>query len=102
MAIDVCEHAVVPVRGFIALCPGKPVEFDSNLVAGMTRRGLKGVILAGRGDYFHPYQIEMVDMFKSEGFEHLYFDLPNLGHGIPANLPKLLDAALHFVDPDVK
>ncbi len=102
MAIDIALQDVLPVLGFIALCPGMPREFDSLLVDRMARRGTKGVILAGRGDYFRPYQLDMVDAFKSVGFEHQFTVIPNLGHEIPANFSNVLDAALQHVDRYLK
>ncbi len=102
MAIDVAMQGVIPTLGFVAHCPGMPREFDRLLVASLTNRGLKGVILAGRNDYFRPYQLDMIDLFKSGGFDHQFVVIPSLGHDVPANLPNLLDAALQFVDPRLK
>ncbi len=102
MAIDVTLQGVLPVLGFVAHCPGMPREFDSLLVSQAAHKGLKGVILAGRGDYFRPYQLDMVDIFKSAGFKHQFTVIPSLGHEIPLNLSNVLDAALQFVDPRLK
>lgn len=101
MAIDVTLQQVVPLLGFIAVCPGMPSQFDSALVAGMVTRGQRGVIIGGHFDYFRPYQLDMLTAFKVVGFEHRFLEFPNLGHELPPKLPQSLDAALSFVDPVV-
>lgn len=102
MAIDVTLQQVVPLLGFIAVCPGMPTQFDSSLVAGMVARGQRGVIIGGHTDYFRPYQLDMISVFKATGFDHRFLEFPNLGHVLPPRLPQSLDAAVSFVDPGVR
>jgi len=99
MAIDVTLQQVVPLLGFIVVCPGMPSQFDTALVAGMVARGQRGVIIGGRVDYFRPYQLDMISVFKATGLEYRFLEFPNLGHELPPKLPQSLDAALSFVDP---
>ncbi len=60
-------------------------------------RGVKGVIVSGKGDFYLPLQKEMVETFKSEHFPHEFFVIRELRHSYPDNFPHLIDRALDYL-----
>jgi predicted esterase len=97
VAIDVSLNGVVPTAGFIGVCPNKPDEFDRMKVRAARERGVKGVIVSGKGDFYLPLQKEMVKTFKKEHFPHEFFVIKDLGHSLPEKFPHFIDRALDYI-----
>jgi hypothetical protein len=97
VAIDVSVNGVVPTAGFIGVCPNKPEEFDRIRVRAARERGVKGVIVSGKGDLDLPLQKEMVKIFKKEHFPHEFFIIRELEHSYPEKFPHLIDRALDYI-----
>lgn len=97
MAIDVVITNIIPVRGFVGGCPGKPEKFTKEKVEKAAQIGIKGVMIAGENDYYRKYQVEMAAIFKETGFNHQFVEIPGLGHGFPDNYSELIDNAITYI-----
>ena len=98
MAIDFGLNGLIPLKGFIALCPDKPSIFSKEGVESMKEENIKGIILTGEKDGALPQQKEMVALFEEINFSHQFIINENLGHWFPENLPEQLDEALDYID----
>jgi predicted esterase len=94
MAIDVMLNNVIPVKGFLAACPGKPESFDSEKVKKATAQGMTGILIAGENDYYRPYQTDMIKNFKEAGFHYHFIVIPQSGHAVPEDFSQIIDGAL--------
>jgi len=97
MAIDCVLNNIIPVKGFIGGCPGKPERFNKEKVEKAAERNIKGVMIGGENDYYRKYQEEMAEVFKETGFNHHYIVIPGLGHGVPQNYSELIDEAITYI-----
>ena len=101
MAIDFGLNGLIPLKGFIALCPDKPSIFSKEGVEFMKEKHISGIILTGEKDGALPQQKQMVDLFEENGFSHQFIINENLGHWFPESLPEQLDEALNYIDSEV-
>jgi len=99
MAIDFALNEMIPVKGFIALCPDQPSNFSKEGVESMIKRNVKGIILTGEKDGSLPEQEAMIEVFKQTGFDYRFTINEGLGHWFPENLSEQMDDALDYIAP---
>jgi poly(3-hydroxybutyrate) depolymerase len=102
MAIDVVLSEIIPIVGFVGVCPGKPWSFSSDSVKAAAERGVRGVMIAGEEDYYGPRQFAMAAVFDKAGLQYKHIVIPGFGHDYPGNLSERLDRAIEFVDPHLR
>jgi predicted esterase len=95
MAIDVMLNKVIPVKEFLAACPGKPESFDSEKVKKAAAQGMKGILIGGENEYYLPYQMDMIKNFKEAGFHYDFIVIPQSGHEVPEDFSQIIDEALN-------
>lgn len=93
-ALEIVLSKVVPVTGFVALCPDWPESFTAENVRDARKRGIRGVLITGDEDERHELHDKMVGIFKSEGLPHDYVVIDDLGHSYPGDLDRLIDQAI--------
>jgi predicted esterase len=100
MVVDSVLAGVIPVSGFFLLQPGGglPPELTVDKVRLLADRGLQGTILTGADDFSINEQRQMAEIFKSAGLPCRLVVEPAGGHGVIADLPVQLDAALAIID----
>ncbi len=96
-AIDMTFNQVIPVAGFIGVCPGKPREFDAERAGQAKAAGIKGVIISGETDRYRPRQEAMVEIFRQIEFPHRFDIIEGMGHEYPEDLSRRLDEALTYL-----
>ncbi|MFC1564692.1 hypothetical protein ACFL6G_07125 [candidate division KSB1 bacterium] len=95
MEITFCD--LIPVSGFIALCPAKPQSFtDENLIKAKDR-GVRGVIITSEMDPRLPVQKEMVEVLKNTGFQYQFIVTPNIGHWFPEDMDIKIDISIEHI-----
>jgi predicted esterase len=102
MAIEVAIDAVLPIAGFVGVCPVRPGEeaFNAARVQRARERGQRGVLIAGENDAaMLPQARGMVEVFEQAGFPHQFVVVPGLGHEYPDDFAERLDAALVYLCP---
>ena len=100
LSIDFAMIQLLPIRGFIALCPHKPESVQPEFINNVCEIGVKGVILTGEKDPSLDNQKEMVRDFEDVQFPHRFEITPGLAHWFPENLPAQLTGALQFLLED--
>ena len=90
-------HDVVPLSGFIVLCPPRPEDFDETKVQKAQERGIRGTLLTTQMDPRLKDQEGMRDIMKSAGLPLEFVVTPNTGHWYPEGLDKKIDAAVKFI-----
>ncbi|MBN1939685.1 MAG: hypothetical protein JW843_08865 [Candidatus Aminicenantes bacterium] len=85
---------LLPVRGFVALCPEPPQTIGDDAVAETAKRGLKGTLLTTELDRRLDRQKELVARLAGLGFDCEIDITPNIGHWFPENFAALLDRAI--------
>ncbi|UCD05184.1 MAG: hypothetical protein JSV98_08710 [candidate division WOR-3 bacterium] len=93
-ALEIVLSNVIPVTGFVALCPDWPESFTSENVKDAKNRGVQGVLITGKEDERHELHNRMVGILESEGLPHNYVILSDHGHNYPDDLDKLIDQAI--------
>lgn len=88
---------VIPVSGFISLCPAKPEIFTKTLVMKARDRGLRGTILTTAMDNRLPAQQSMAKIFRETGFQYQFVVTPNIGHWYPKELNQLIEQAIAHI-----
>lgn len=97
-SIDITMSNMLPVKGFIALCPDeKPECFTKENVQYAVKRGIKGVFMEGEYDIPVPDEEEMINVFKEVGFPYEYYINKGIGHWYPKDLSVKVDRALEFI-----
>jgi predicted esterase len=94
---------IVPVRGFVVLCPAKPDGFTAERVREAGRKGIRGTLITTEMDPRLEQQREMDAVMKAEGLSCEFIVTPNIGHWYPEDMPDKLDAAVaRIVKKDIK
>lgn len=88
---------VVPVSGFVVLCPPRPAGFDREAVARAKERGIRGTLLTTEMDPRIKDQEAMREIMTSVGLPLEFIVTPNTGHWYPENLAEKIDAALRHI-----
>jgi predicted esterase len=97
-AIDFTMSNVIPIRGFIALCPEiKPEAFTRENVQLASERGVRGVIMEGELALPLKSEEEMLDTFKETGLSYEYYINKGVGHEPPDDFDDKLNMALEFI-----
>jgi len=97
-AIDAVLADVIPLQGFICLCPEiKPRSFSMETVYAAAKRGVRGVIMEGEHVLPVPDEDEMIRAFNDAALPIEYYTNPNVGHAPPADFCAKLEKALSFI-----
>jgi len=94
MSLDVVFQNVIPVSGFVVICPVVPADFEADMADEIRKRGVGGVVITGEKDWGLSSQKEMIDAFAKAGVRHRLTVIPGMGHEIPDDFGDRLDAAL--------
>jgi predicted esterase len=96
-ALETVLSGVVPVRGFVVLCPARPDAFDEKRVVAARDRGVSGTLLTTEMDGRIKQQREMAEVFKKTGLQYQFVVTPDIGHWYPDNLSGLIDRAIEHI-----
>jgi predicted esterase len=90
------EEPVLPMRGFIALCPPVP-DYSPEAIRRVRARGQRGVILTTEMDGRVEEQRKMAEALDEGGVPVQFTITPNIGHWYPVDLGKQIDRAIDFI-----
>lgn len=93
-SLEVALRDVVPIRGFVVLCPAMPDAFAAADVRAARDRGVRGTILTTEMDGRVDQQQRMDEIMTQEGLPHEFFITPNIGHWYPDDLAERIDRAI--------
>jgi len=93
-ALEIVLSNVIPVAGFIALCPDLPESFSEENVKNAKDRGIRGVLITGEQDERRPLHDKMIETFRNVGLPHQYIVIPDIGHNYPNDLDAMIDQAI--------
>jgi predicted esterase len=85
---------LLPVRGFVVLCPEPPQTIEDAAVVEAAGRGLRGTLLTTEWDQRLDRQKEFVARLARLGLDCEISVTPNIGHWYPENFAALLDGAI--------
>lgn len=85
---------ILPIKGYIVLCPVIPDSISLEDIKLMTKKGLKGTILTSDVDPRIQSQKDFSDKLKKEGIKNQLVITPNIGHWFPKDLDKKIDQAI--------
>ena len=94
MSLDVVFHNVIPVTGFVVICPVVPSDFEADMADEIRKRGAGGIVITGEKDGGLSGQKEMIAAFAKAGVRHRLTVIPAMGHEMPDDLGDRLDVAL--------
>ena len=96
-ALEVSFSQVIPVAGFVVLCPAKPTGFNNESVRNAKDRGLRGTLLTTEMDPRLSSQKEMAEVFKAEEFHYQFIVTPDIGHWFPEDIDVQIDRAIDHI-----
>jgi len=96
-SLEIVLQDILPVRGFIVLCPAKPDSFTLKNVKGAKARGIKGTLLTTEMDTRLDNQKEMAEIFRDQEFPCEFIVTPNIGHWFPEDLDQKIDTAIEKI-----
>ena len=96
-AVYLALNNILPISGFIGVCPGQPRDFSDEKAQSAAERGLRGYILGGENDNLLERQQNMVESFKKAGLEHEFVIIEGMGHEYPADFSERLNTALNYL-----
>ena len=91
------EDVILPMKGFIVLCPPVPEHYPPEAVARIVDRDQRGVLLTTEMDNRVDDQRVMAATFKDGGVPLQFEVMPDIGHWYPPDLGKRLDSALGYI-----
>ncbi|MFH2049217.1 MAG: hypothetical protein ABIJ12_07205 [bacterium] len=100
MAIDVAISDVIPLAGFLGVCPGDPPDLNIETATQMKELNLKGYIIAGETDFYRERQNKIMKIFDEAGFPYEFHEIKGLGHGYPDNFESWIDKGLEYLLSD--
>lgn len=96
--IDFIMSNVLPIKGFICLCPHeKPETFSKENVELAAARGVKGIFMEGELELPIECEEEMLREFDEAGLCYAYYINNGVGHRAPDDFDDKLRQALNFV-----
>lgn len=97
-AIEIAMADVIPLKGFISLCPSlKPASFSPENAEAAASRGVRGYLWEGELDGEVPAEQEMMAAFRDACLPYVFEINPGIGHAFPADFPEKLLRAIDFV-----
>jgi predicted esterase len=96
-ALEIVMEQIIPVSGFIALCPARSGAFTEENIRKAKKRGVRGTILTTEMDPRLADQKEMADIIKKEGLSCEFIITPNIGHWFPSDLDERIDRAIDHI-----
>jgi predicted esterase len=96
-SLEAILDTVIPVIGFVVLCPAKPDDFSPEKIGEVKSRGIRGTLITTEMDPRLRDQKEMAAIMKAEGLPHEFIVTPNIGHWYPENLAEMIDAAIAHI-----
>jgi len=97
LSMQISLQNIIPVRGFISLCPIKPEGITITNIVEMNNRNMHGVILTGENDSYLTIQKEIVSKFDSLQFPCNFIIHENLGHWFPNDISIKIDDAITYI-----
>jgi hypothetical protein len=96
------EDELVPVRGFVALCPPVPENNPPEALARIAVRGQRGALLTTEMDNRVEGQQNLAATFQDGGVPLQFEITPNIGHWYPQDFNEKLDEAIDFILGDAE
>lgn len=96
-ALMVALDDVLPVAGFVVLCPARPEGFTAEKVRAASKRGTRGVLLTTEMDQRLEDQSAMAGLMAREGFSCDFQITPDIGHWYPEDLGRRIDQAIAYI-----
>ena len=99
MVMDIAFGRTIPVKGFVAVCPGGgiPKTLTKENAAKAAEQGVQGYIISGEKDDFLPEQEETIKIFKEAGYPYQMTVIPGMYHWFPGDFGKQLDMAIEYI-----
>ncbi|MGH4124275.1 MAG: hypothetical protein ACREV6_15220 [Clostridium sp.] len=96
-SVDFSMDDVIPVKGFVSLCPGDVSNYFSvEKAEAASNRGIRVVILEGELE-LEPSVQDMLKVFDEKGIKYKYEINKGVGHICPENLTEKLENAIKFI-----
>ena len=97
-SLHLALNNILPITGFIGVCPGQPGDFSEEMAQAAAGRGLRGYILCGQNDPLLERQQNLSKSLKNAGLKHEFVIIEGLGHNYPRNFAERLDTALQYLN----
>jgi predicted esterase len=91
------EQSLLPLRGFIVLCPPVPETYPPEDIARIVERGQRGLFLTTEMDTRVEDQRKMAAAMEAGGVPLQFEITPNVGHWYPPDFANKLDEAIDFI-----
>jgi len=75
-AIDLAIHEIIPVKGVIGFCPGKPKAFDADRAEILKKNGVRFFIVSGEKDFYLERQKQMTAVFDKTKIPYQFKIIP--------------------------
>lgn len=89
---------VVPVKGFIVLCPPVPENITEKEIEVLKNKGVRGTIITTGRDPRIKEQKGLIKKFKKAGLQYQFSFSKNDGHWYPKDLSGRIDQALDHIN----
>ena len=96
-SLEVVLRDVLPVRGFVVLCPAMPEGFTAEAAMAAKERGIRGTLLTTEMDGRVDQQRRMAEIMLEVGLSHEFYITPNVGHWYPDDLGERIDHAVAHI-----
>jgi dipeptidyl aminopeptidase/acylaminoacyl peptidase len=93
-SLETSLAGILPLAGFVVLCPGRPDGFTAARVKEAARRGLRGTLLTTEMDQRIEEQKAMAQLMDREGLPCEFIVTPDIGHWYPEDLGAQIDRAV--------
>ncbi len=97
MAIDIASNNIIPIAGFLGICPAEPKGFNVEIANKMKELKLKGYIVAGETDFYRERQNNMMKIFDETEFPYEFHEIKGMGHEYPKDFEDWIDKGLIFL-----
>lgn len=103
-SFEILLNGLIPIKGFITLCPAKPKSFTAENIQKAKEKGVSGVLLTTEmeGADRLSQQKDMDAIMTAAGLPHQFVITPNIGHWYPADLASKIDAGIEFIRQNQK
>jgi tetratricopeptide (TPR) repeat protein len=97
-AMDIAIHEILPVQGFVAVCPEtEPSDYSRQNIIDVSGSGLRGFIITEEQDYMIAQTKEVFHLLKKFSMKVQLEILPDMGHQYPPDFGQRIDCAIQFI-----
>lgn len=96
-SLNILGNNTIPLKGIIALCPGKTDDTEEKNFKAISKSKVKAVILEGEKSDYVQYHTDLMERFENVGISAKYIVNPDIDHQVPIDMDGIAVEVIDFI-----